>query len=96
MLSGKTTIQMWLIECLFIGLRAAKVEPTVFELADVAEQAFSNTSIHVCDETNTNNSYVNNNNRVGGSSSANDITFFRNTGSVKLWTSSESLGEKGH
>ncbi|MCP9261870.1 Alpha-trehalose glucohydrolase [Dirofilaria immitis] len=33
-------------------------EPDVSELAKIAEEALSNTSVNVCDETNTNNSFI--------------------------------------
>lgn len=42
---------------LSINVHAAN-DPDIFKLAKIAEDSFSNTSVNVCDETNTNNSYV--------------------------------------
>lgn len=50
-------ISFGIFSSLLVNAHARNV-PDIVTLAKVAEDSFSNTSINVCDETNTNNSYV--------------------------------------
>uniref|UniRef100_A0A0R3RFU9 Trehalase n=1 Tax=Elaeophora elaphi TaxID=1147741 RepID=A0A0R3RFU9_9BILA len=50
-------ISFGIFACLLVSGHSVS-EPDVFELAKIAEESFSNTSVNVCDETNTNNSFI--------------------------------------
>lgn len=51
------TFFLGLLACVLVNVYSIK-EPNVAELAEIAEETFSNISINTCDETNTENSYV--------------------------------------
>ncbi|VDO20238.1 unnamed protein product [Brugia timori] len=50
-------IRFGIFSCLLINVHTVN-DPDVSELAKIAEEALSNKSINVCDETNTNNSFI--------------------------------------
>ncbi|CAG9537673.1 unnamed protein product [Cercopithifilaria johnstoni] len=50
-------ISFGIFACLLVNAQAVK-EPDIVELAKIAEDSFKNSSVNVCDETNTNNSFI--------------------------------------
>lgn len=50
-------IHFAIFACLLVNVQTSN-DPDVSQLAKIAEESFSNTSVNVCDETNANNSYV--------------------------------------
>ncbi|VBB27359.1 unnamed protein product [Acanthocheilonema viteae] len=50
-------ISFGIFSCLLVNAHTAN-DPDIVKLAEIAENSFSNTSINVCDETNTNNSFI--------------------------------------